>query len=246
MRESSLGYIQKRRGIVEHLEDGRMSFADVGFHDILVSLADPGTGFVWSSAAQLALRLNKTRKLMQYYLCRLERKGYIRRFPVPRSHERYAILINKFQCTLLPQKGKVLNAIKTSDWRVPVYEPLSTALSTALSRHTNRNARAETLENLEKNTKVKTRPPTPRPPSEQQRNVEARNQRLQRETAAAAEAQVGRGPELPGSPQVCCLECRDLLTRTNLSAVCRGKAPGDRRATARAFHRFFTVWQKIS
>lgn len=192
-----------------------MSFADEGFHDILSHLANAGTGILWTNAAQLALRLNKTRKLMQHFLCRLERKGYIKKFSKARSRERYPILIDKYRCTVMPQKGMVLNAEKSTDWRNPVYEPLSSTLARPLATQLHKERARGEFRELRENTKVKSRPQPLRAPStpprrdevEQRRIVEARDTRLQKEAQSRADAMIGRGPELPPDVGVCCIDC---------------------------------------
>ncbi len=221
-----------------------MSFADQGFHDTIALLADPGTGILWANASQLALRLNKTRKLIQKYLCRLERKGYIKRFAVARSHDRYAILVNQYHCTLLPQRGKVLNAVKTTDWRAPVYEAVSRAVSRAVSTPYGTRARVENLENLEKTPKSKPAPrgaaPTPPAPplkpatptnpayeTEQRRKIEARDRREKSELEVSREARIGTGPgvNLATVVGVSCLECRAELSTLQLNRCLSGKGP---------------------
>ena len=125
------GYYPRRRGLLDHVKKGRLSLVDNGLHDILCQLADPETGYVWTNATDLASRCNYSRKFIQQYLRRLERKGYIKRFAVRRSKKHYPLLINSFECTRGAHSGKRLNAIKTIDWRVPVYD--STIQSTIQS-----------------------------------------------------------------------------------------------------------------
>ena len=115
------GFYPRRRGLLEHLKQRKLSIMDDGFHDILCQLADPASGILWTNAADLAYRTGCSREVAQKYLTRLTRKGYIKRFPVPRSRKHYPILVHGFECTLLPHKGKRLNAEETKDWRVPVY-----------------------------------------------------------------------------------------------------------------------------
>lgn len=209
------GYVQIRRGILEHLRLGLISPTDKGFYETFIEMADPRSGMLKSNAAELAFLCCSNRKTVQKFLCRLERKGYIKRFPTPRSHGKYAILINRYRCTLSPHKNMELNAEKTTDWRFPVYEQVSRlgAREGATPLHKER-ARGELR--IENKTKVKSRPQTPRAPTspelrtetEQRRIVDARDGRLQKEAQARTEAQVGRGPDLPPDVSVCCIECR--------------------------------------
>jgi len=116
------GYYPRRRGLLDHFKKGRLSLTDDGLHDLLCQLADPETGFVWTNATDLAGRCNYSRKFIQKYLRRLERKGYIKRFAVPRSKKHYPVLVNAFECTRGAHIGKRLNAIKTVNWTAPCYE----------------------------------------------------------------------------------------------------------------------------
>lgn len=235
MRSNYSGYVAIRRGLLEHLESGRMSATDLGFHETLTLRADPGTGIIWTNAARLAMQMNCSRTTVQKHLCRLERGGYIKRFPRQRSRLPYPILVNRYHCTLSPQRGLELNAEKTTDWKFPVYEggrtPGRTPGRTEAGIDRMERARGELR--TENKTQVNTRPPTPRAPStppvpgesEQRRRVEARDQRLQRENQVRVETQIGAGPELP-TIRVSCLECRTTMNASQLNRCLKGKAPG--------------------
>ena len=209
-----------------------MSMLDYAFHAWLLQLADPGTGILWTNAAQLSYETSTSRKLVQKYLCRLERGRYIKRFPRPRSHATYPILLNRFHCNRFPQRGMILNALKTTDWRQPVYEEVSRAVSREVSTPLHKERARGDFRDLETKAKSKTRPPTPRAPaappvpeSEQRRRIEARDQRVHKETQIRAEAQIGAGPEMPVI-RVSCVECRLQLTGTQLNRCLKGKPPG--------------------
>lgn len=115
------GYYKRRRGLMDDLKIGKLSLLDNSLHDVLCQLADPESGILWTNAADLAWRSNSSRKLVQKHLRRLEARGYIKRFSFPRSKKHYPILINSFECTMGAHIGMRLNALETSDWRVPVY-----------------------------------------------------------------------------------------------------------------------------
>jgi hypothetical protein len=208
------GYSQHRRGVQEHVRDGRMSMLDYAFHSWLIQNADPSTGILFANAPQLAYESNTSRKLVQKYLCRLERGNYIKRFPRPRSHAKYPILINRFRCSRGPQKGMHLNAAATTNWTQPVYVTVSRAVSTEVSTQLHKERARGDFRDLEKNTKPKTRPQTPRAPStppvpesEKRRRIEERDRRLQQEQTVKANALVGEGPPLAPDVALCCLEC---------------------------------------
>jgi hypothetical protein len=208
------GYSQHRRGVQEHVRDGRMSMLDYAFHSWMIQNADPSTGILFTNAPQLAYESNTSRKLVQKYLCRLERGTYIRRFPRPRSHAKYAILINRFRCSRGPHKGMYLNAVGTKDWRQPIYDAVSRAVSRAVSTPLHKERARGDFRDLEKTTKPKTRPQTPRAPqppatteTEQRRRIGERDLRFQREAEARISAGIGQGPALAPEIAVCCVEC---------------------------------------
>jgi hypothetical protein len=119
------GYIQKRRGILDDLRDGRLTLLELGAHDVTVLLADKSTGIWTGSAKALAANCGAgdiTDRQARHLLESLEKKGYIRRFPKRRSHANYPILVNRYLVTFGAYSGMTLNASATSDWRKPIYE----------------------------------------------------------------------------------------------------------------------------
>ena len=121
----SAGYIQKRRGILDHLRDGRLTLLELGAHDVIILLADKATGMWVGSAKALSANCGAgdiTDRQARHLLESLEIKGYIRRFPKRRSHANYPILVNRYLVTFGAYSGMTLNASATSDWRKPVYE----------------------------------------------------------------------------------------------------------------------------
>jgi hypothetical protein len=212
-----------------------MSMLDYAFHAWLLQLADPGTGILWTNAAQLSYETSTSRKLVQKYLCRLERGRYIKRFPRPRSHATYPILLNRFHCNRFPQRGMILNALKTIDWRQPVYEEVSRAVSREVSTPLHKERARGDFRDLETKAKSKTRPPTPRAPAiplpvsrepEQRRKIAARDQRLEREAEVRRETHVGgQAPIAWTAAAVSCLECRVVLNELQLARCLKGKGP---------------------
>lgn len=105
------GFFQLRRGIWEHVRDGRLSLQDVAVHQYIASQADTRTG-VWNgSAGALSGELCISARMARRFIERLTRGGYIRRFPVPGRHICYPILIHKFLIVDGEHKGEQLNAI---------------------------------------------------------------------------------------------------------------------------------------
>ena len=119
------GYVQKRRGVIDHLRDGRLTLLELGAHDVLLLLADKASGMWIGSAKALAANCGAgdiTDRQARHLLESLEKKGYIRRFPKRRSHANYPILINRYLITFGANIGSMLNASATTDWRNPVYQ----------------------------------------------------------------------------------------------------------------------------
>ena len=105
------GFFQLRRGIWEHVRDGRMSLADVAIHQYIASQADTRTGIWNGSAGALAGELCISPRMARRFIERLTRGDYIRRFPVPGRHVCYPILVHKFLITDGQHKGEQLNAL---------------------------------------------------------------------------------------------------------------------------------------
>jgi hypothetical protein len=120
------GHVKRRRGILGHLQDGRITLLEEGAHDVIGMLADKATGIWFGSARAFAASCGAgdvSERQARHLLESLGRKGYIRRFSTPRAHGNYPILVNKYEVTFGAQKGMRLNAERTTDWRNPVYEP---------------------------------------------------------------------------------------------------------------------------
>jgi len=108
------GFFQLRRGIWEHVRDGRLSLQDVAIHQYIASQADTRTG-VWNgSAGALAGELCISSRMARRFIERLTRGDYIRRFPIPGRHVCYPILVHKFLITDGQHKGEQLNALAST------------------------------------------------------------------------------------------------------------------------------------
>ncbi len=121
----SAGFVAKRREIVEHLQDGRLTLLEYGAYDLMILLADKRSGVWRGSAKALAANCGAgdvSDRQARHILEQLEKKRYIRRFPTPRSHRNYPILINKYLVRFGALSGMRLNAWASEDWRNPVYE----------------------------------------------------------------------------------------------------------------------------
>lgn len=122
---ASSGHVKRRRGILGHLQDGRITLLESGAHDVIGMLADKASGIWFGSARALAANCGAgdvSERQARHLMESLEQKGYIRRFATPRAHGNYPILVNKYEVTFGAQRGMRLNAILTRDWRHPRYE----------------------------------------------------------------------------------------------------------------------------
>jgi hypothetical protein len=122
---NSSGFVPKRRGVLEHLNDGRLTLQQYGAYDVLILLAHKATGIWFGSAKALAANCGAgdiTERQARHVLESLESKGYIKRFPKRRAHGNYPIAIDKYQVTVGAYSRMRLNARASSDWKTPVYD----------------------------------------------------------------------------------------------------------------------------
>jgi hypothetical protein len=120
------GYVPLRRQLVlEHLVGGRMSANQFAAYVVMISLADKRTGMWRGSARALAVYFGAgdvSERTARRLLESLEQKGYVKRFSTRRGHGNYPIAINRYEVTYGAAKGKRLNALKTTNWRRPIFE----------------------------------------------------------------------------------------------------------------------------
>jgi hypothetical protein len=104
------GFLQLRRGVWEHVKDGRMSKTDALCFIYIVGQADTRSG-VWNgSASSLSGELGMSPRTSRDVLERLSARGYLKRFPTPGKHSCYPILVHKFLITSGEHSGEHLNA----------------------------------------------------------------------------------------------------------------------------------------
>jgi hypothetical protein len=105
------------------LYEGRITLLELGALNVLRDRADIETGGWKTNAPALttfcggSLSVDQADRLLRS----LDRKGYIKRWPT-QKHEVYPYLIHGYYITDGVNKGKYLNAHKTTDWKYPVYE----------------------------------------------------------------------------------------------------------------------------
>jgi len=105
------GFLQLRRGIWDHVRDGRMSITEALAFIYVCSEADTRTGIWKGSAKSLSGELGIPERTARDVLEKMERSDYIRRFTIPGRHSCYPILVHKFQITDGEHNGEQLNAI---------------------------------------------------------------------------------------------------------------------------------------
>ncbi len=103
------GFVQYRRGILEHTYDGRQSFNDFGCYSGMVLLIDKATALWYGSAPALNTILHIPTRSAQYSLERLEEGEYILRDFTPGARGNYPILLNKYVLTVGQFKGWRVN-----------------------------------------------------------------------------------------------------------------------------------------
>jgi hypothetical protein len=118
------GFVKIRRGLCDHLRDGKMNLLELGVYLHLQFCADFRTGIHKNSAGHIyyATGQRSSVRQIQRALEALEKAGYIKRFIVDGRRGDYYILIHKFFITYGAWKDHYLNAQETADYSSPVYE----------------------------------------------------------------------------------------------------------------------------
>jgi hypothetical protein len=116
------GFAKVRRGIQEHLQDGRIGPMEFLVFTLLILNADPATGVWQGSAGLMAAWYSMSPRTCRDSLEKLEQKGYIRRFQTPGKHASYPILIHRYECTDGAAKGTSLNALDSESYRELKYD----------------------------------------------------------------------------------------------------------------------------
>ncbi|HEV2378693.1 MAG TPA: hypothetical protein VG206_02740 [Terriglobia bacterium] len=110
----SSGFVPLRRGLLDHIERGKMCQSEMFCYILLLLKADHKTGVWWGSAVAIeALTCAEVKhRTAAWALARLEEKGYIKRFITPGKHGNFPILIDRFHCS----DGTRTNASDTLVW----------------------------------------------------------------------------------------------------------------------------------
>jgi hypothetical protein len=105
------GFLPLRRGVFEHVRDGRMTTTEALAFIYICSQADTRTGIWKGSAKSLAGELGIPERTSRDVLEKLEHGDYVRRFATPGRHACYPILIHKFPISQGEHNGEQLNAV---------------------------------------------------------------------------------------------------------------------------------------
>lgn len=147
------GFVPLRRGLWEHVRDGRMSLTEAATFIYICSQADTRNGIWNGSAGALAGELGIPPRTARDVLEKMEQGDYIRRFAVPGRHRCYPILVHKFPLTQGEHNGEQLNALESKspaelsyfprEQRVERYGEHGVKHGAAQRRSENRNKRQE-------------------------------------------------------------------------------------------------------
>ena len=109
---SNEGFIKLRRGLMQHLEQGRMNGRDLSTYVTLHFYADYKCGIAWKMSAPFIARfLNDKIRNIQESLVRLNRGEYIKRLNHRGQKTYYPVVINRFETPhgLFIRTDKMLN-----------------------------------------------------------------------------------------------------------------------------------------
>jgi hypothetical protein len=108
------GFAPLRRGLWEHLRDGRMTPLETLAFIYICSQADTRTGIWKGSAGALVTELGFKPRTARDVIERLEHGDYIRRFLRPGERFCYPILVHKFAISQGEHDGEVLDALSST------------------------------------------------------------------------------------------------------------------------------------
>jgi hypothetical protein len=134
------GFYKRRRGIVEHIESGKVDLLDTAIHDYLLLKVNVfiGNGYhlpagvLFTSAPALhAVCKSVSIRTIQRRLKHLEKIGWLKMWQIPGKRGNYAVLICRADVIDMSRKQFRVSGELTMDWRQPVYEPVADAVSGA-------------------------------------------------------------------------------------------------------------------
>lgn len=125
----SEGFYKRRRGIVEHLEGGKINLIDLAVHDYLNLKANlligsgssipPGICITSAAAIHAVCPGQISERAIQRSLEHLQRIGWIKRWNVRGKRGNYPVLVCRGSVHDLSGKEYRINGEDTTDWRDP-------------------------------------------------------------------------------------------------------------------------------
>jgi hypothetical protein len=116
------GYVRLRRGVLDHLQQARISFSEYAIYTILLQLADSRSGCAFTNAKSLEALIDRGLKQqrIQDILLELQLKGYVKRFGQAHvGSGSYPILIHRYQITSGEKKDWFVDAFGSKEYRKP-------------------------------------------------------------------------------------------------------------------------------
>jgi hypothetical protein len=130
----SSGYYKRRRGILEHLEDGTISLLDLAVHDYLNLKANlvigngsslpPGVCRTSAAAIHATCPRQISERAIQRSLEHLEGIGWIKRWNIRGKRGNYPVLVCRASVHDLSGNEHRVDGTKTIDWKAPVLVPV--------------------------------------------------------------------------------------------------------------------------
>lgn len=158
------GFVQLRRGISEHVRDGRLSFFEASLYVFIVMETNPSTGLCYGSAGLFAAIYGISPRTCRDALEKLEQKKYLRRFPTRGKHGSYPILINKFLCSAGAMKGLYVNSLKSESYSNVYYEKRDDSVNdsavASVNESVNESAASKILDTREERLETKKQRPS--------------------------------------------------------------------------------------
>jgi len=156
----SSGFYKRRRGILEHLENGTIGLLDLAIHDYLCLKINAirgsecsipaGVVFTSSAAIYAVCPREVSERTVRRSLEHLDKIGWIKRWTTPGKHGNYPVLVARASVHDLSGNEYRVNAEATTDWRFPVYvsgeESASTRRGGGRGLSANREERVENRE----------------------------------------------------------------------------------------------------
>ncbi len=205
----SAGFYKRRRGVLEHIENGHIDLLEDGIHDYLslkanLLIGSPSSlpvGVCFTSAPAIHAHCPRvSERTVQRCLEHLEAIGWIKTWKVPGKRGNYPTLLCRASVHDLSGNEYRINGEATTDWRDPKYEPVGEVSGSC--RHSAGTLSGLRDKRVESKKREKPRSlealahrPTPlldeKREQEQRRKIEARDRRLAAQAEVSREAHAG-------------------------------------------------------